>query len=124
MIGVVVVDYAKKRNVEVLVDTHGKVVKVVDLTGAQPPTTTEEIEEARAIAEQDSRVARHAKRKKVFVSEFGPPPAAEYARRVGLRYAVLDKGRLSGPVAHAIVDLSARALVQFDETPDDSGSRR
>ena len=123
-IGVVVVDYGNKRNVEVLVDTRGKVVNVVDLMGAQPPSTHEEIKEARAIAEQDSRVARHAKRKNVFVSEFAPPFATDYARRLGLRYAVLKKDRLTGAVAHAIVDLSARALSHFDEIPGNSRSRR
>jgi len=92
--------------------------------GAQPPSTDEEINEARAIAEQDSRVARHAKRKKVFVSEFAPLSTTDYARRLGLRYAVLEKGRLTGAVAHAIVDLSARALIHFDEIPGDSGSGR
>ena len=120
----VVVDYGNKRNVEVLVDSRGKVVNVVDLMGAQPATTDEEIKEARAIAEQDSRVARHAKRKNVFVSEFAPPSTTEYARRLGLRYAVLEKDRLTGAVAHAIVDLSARALSHFDEIPSDPGSRR
>uniref|UniRef100_Q01TI6 Uncharacterized protein n=1 Tax=Solibacter usitatus (strain Ellin6076) TaxID=234267 RepID=Q01TI6_SOLUE len=123
-IGVVVVDYGNRRNVEVLVDTRGKVVNVVDLMGAQPPSTDEEIKEARAIAEQDSPVARHAKRKNVFVSEFAPPSTTDHARRLGLRYAVLEKGRLTGAVAHAIVDLSARELVHFDEIPGDSASRR
>ena len=122
-IGVIVVDYGNRRNVEVLVDTRGKVVNVVDLMGAQPPSTDEEIKEARAIAEQDSRVARHAKRKNVFVSEFAPPSTTDYARRFGLRYAVLEKGRLTGAVAHAIVDLSADSLIRFDEIPGDSGSR-
>jgi hypothetical protein len=122
-IGVVVVDYANRRNVEVLVDTRGRVVNVVDLMGAQPPSTGEEIKEARLIAEQDSRVARHAKRKNVFVSEFAPPPTANRARRLGLRYAVLEKGHLIGAVAHAIVDLSTRELVHFDQIPGDPGSR-
>jgi hypothetical protein len=123
-IGVVVVDYGNRRNVEVFVDTRGKVVDVVDLMGAQPPSTGEEIKEARAIAEQDSRVARHAKRKNVFVSEFAPPSTTDHARRLGLRYAVLEKGRLTGAVAHAIVDLSVREVIHFDEIPSDSGSRR
>ena len=123
-IGVVVVDYGKRRNVEVLVDTRGKVVHVVDLMGAQPPSTDEEVKEAREIAEKDSRVAHHAKRKNVFVSEFAPPPTTDYARRIGLRYAVLEKGRLTGAVAHTIVELSVRAVIHFDEIPGDSSSRR
>jgi hypothetical protein len=78
------------------VNTGGKVIKVDDLRGTQPAYTTEEIKEARKIAEQDSRIARVAKMKGAFVSEFGPDRAADNARRIGLRYAVVDKGR-AGP---------------------------
>lgn len=51
MIGVIVVDYGNRRNYEVLVGAGGKVAKVVDLGGAQPVFTSEEIEEAREIGE-------------------------------------------------------------------------
>jgi hypothetical protein len=124
MVGVLVVDYGKRRNVEVLVDSRGKVAQVLDLMGAQPAYTRDEIAEARAIAEQDSRVARHARRKGSFTSEFGPERATDNARRIGLRYAVVDKGRISGALAHAIVDLSMRRLVYFDETLAEPESRR
>ncbi len=116
MVCVLVVDYGRRRNLEVLVNTSGKVVRVDDLRGAQPAYTSEEIKEARKIAEQDSRVARVAIIKSSFVSEFGPERASDNARRIGLRYAVVDKGRAGRVLAHAIVDLSARTLVQFDET--------
>src|SRR6266851_5969376 len=39
---VLVVDYGRRRNLEVLVDTSGKVVRVDDLRGAQPAYTSEE----------------------------------------------------------------------------------
>ena len=117
MVCVLVVDYGRRRNLEVLVNTSGKVVKVNDLRGAQPAYTSEEIKEARQIAEQDSRVAHVAKMKGSFVSEFGPDPASDNARRIGLRYAVVDRGRAGRVLAHATVDLSARTLVQFDQTP-------
>jgi hypothetical protein len=116
MIGVMIIDYGNRRNYEVLVTGSGKVVRVVDLRGAQPPYTREEIEEARKIGEQDPRVARVAKRKGSFVSEFAPERAADNARRIGLRYAVVEKGRASGVVARGVVDLSARKLVEFAET--------
>ena len=124
IIGVLVADYAQRRNLEVLVDTRGKVAKVVDLMGAQPAYTSEEIAEARAIAEQDSRVALYARKKGSFASEFGPERAPDNAWRIGLRYAVVDKGRVSGGAVHAIVDLSAGRLVHFDETLAEPGSGR
>lgn len=114
MIGVLVVDYGNRRNLEVLVGPGGKIVRVDDLRG-QPAYTSEEIDEARSIAEQDGRVARFAKTKGVFVSDFGPERASDNARRIGLRYAVLGKGRFAGLLAHAVVDLSARKLVRVDE---------
>jgi len=123
MVGVLVVDYGKRRNLEVLVDASGKVVRVDDLRGAQPAYISEEIKEAREIAEQDSRVVRFAKMKGSFVSEFGPERASDNARRIGLRYAIVDKGRAGRVLAHAIVDLSARQLVHFDETPAEKKSR-
>ena len=57
IVGVLIVDYGNRRNFEVLVDGSGKVVRVIDLRGAQPAYTSEEIEEARGIAKQDSRAA-------------------------------------------------------------------
>jgi hypothetical protein len=116
-LGVLILDYGNRRNLEVLLDTTGKVVRTVDLRGAQPAYSREEIEEAREIAEQDSRLARFAKMKGSFVSEFGPERTADNSRRIGLRYARVDKVRVSGVLAHAVVDLSVRKLVHFEETP-------
>ena len=112
IIGVLVVDYGNRRNFEVLVEPGGKVVRVDDRRGAQPAYTSEEIKEARDIAEQDGQVAGFAKMKGVFVSDFGPERASDNARRIGLRYAVLGKARSAGLLAHAVVDLSARKLVR------------
>jgi|SRR5215831_7088020 len=123
MIGVLIVDYGNRRNFEVLVDTNRKVVRVVDLQGAQPAYTREEIEEARAIAEQDSRVGRFAKLKGSFVSEFGPERAGDNSRRIGLRYAQVLKGRLSRVLARAVVDLSNRKLIDFEETSAEDAKR-
>ena len=127
MVGVLVVDYGNRRNLEVLVDTGAKVVRVDDLGGAQPAYTDEEIKEAREIAEQDSRAARFAKMKGLFVSEFGPERASDNARRIGLRYAVIGKrgsGRVLTHAAHALVDMSARKLVHFEEAPNEEEPRR
>ncbi len=123
MLGVLILDYGNRRNIEVLVDGSGKVVQVTDLHGAQPAFSREEIDEARAIAEQDSRVGRFAKLKGSFVSEFGPERTGDHSRRIGLRYARVLKGRLSSVLARAVVDLSDRKLVDFEETPAEDARR-
>jgi hypothetical protein len=121
-VGVLIVDYGNRRNLEVLVDGGGKVSRIIDLQGAQPAFTKDEIEEARGIAEQDSRVERFARMKGSFVSEFGPRRTADNARRIGLRYARVDKGHVTKVVAHAVVDMSVQKLVTFEQTPTEPGS--
>jgi len=122
IIGVLIVDYGNRRNFEVLMDGKGKAVRVVDLHGAQPAYKREEIQEALEIAQQDSRVDRFAKMRGSFVSEFGPERTVDNARRIGLRYGRVDKGRAGRLLAHAIVDLSTRKLVDFEEVPAKAGS--
>ncbi len=116
MVSVVIVDYGRRRNYEVLVAARGKVARVVDLGAAQPAYTNEEIKEARKIGAQDTRVARFTKMKGGFVSEFGPERSPDNARCIGLRYAQVEKGRVSRVLAHAIVDLSAGKLAEFQES--------
>lgn len=118
-LGVLILDYGNRRNFEVLVDAVGKVVRIVDLLGAQPAYTSDEIKEARGIAEQDSRVARIAKTNGAFVSEFGPERTSDNARRIGLRYAVVER-QIPRVLAHAIVDMSARKLVHVEESRGES----
>jgi hypothetical protein len=123
LVGVMIVDYGNRRNFEVLVGEKGKIAQVVDLNGAQPAYTKEEIKEAREIAEKDKRVARFARMKGSFVSEFGPERAPDNARRIGLRYAAVEKGRPGRVLARAVVDLSAQKLVDFEEIPADPSRR-
>jgi hypothetical protein len=115
-VGVVILDYGNRRTLDVLVDPKGNVVRV-DRPSGQPAFTAEEITEARGIAEQDGRVARLAKTKRSFVSEFGPERTSDNARRIGLRYAVVEKGGAARVLGRAIVDMSTRQLVQFEENP-------
>jgi hypothetical protein len=122
LIGVLIVDYGNKRNFEVLVDALGKVWRVVDLRRAEPAYLAEEIIDARRIAEQEKRVAHYAKMRRSFVSAFGPERTSDNARRLGLRYAVVDRNGHSRVLAHAVVDLSTGTLVQFDETHAGSAS--
>lgn len=123
-VSVMIVDYGNRRNCEVLVGRKGQVLRVIDLNGAQPGFTTEEVEEARQIGEQDERLARFAKMKGSFVSEFGPDRAPNNARQIGLRYAVVAKGRVPRVLARTIIDLSAGKLVQFERSPNKSASGR
>ena len=121
-VALLLVDYEGRRTVEVLVNGKGQVSRVTDLTGFQPGFLSEEVKEARALAERDERVARARKVRGAFVSAFGPEPSREAgARLVGLRYAVVDakgRGRLLG---EAVVDLSAQRLARFDVLGEEEG---
>ncbi|GAC1615142.1 MAG: hypothetical protein NVS4B5_04520 [Vulcanimicrobiaceae bacterium] len=115
LLGVFIVDYTKRRTLEALVDAHGKIVSVNDLHGFRISYTSEELEEARAIAAQDRRVAHLAGRRDVFASEYGPESDPKNARLVGLRYATLRGDRPGPVIAHAVVDLSTREVRSFED---------
>src|SRR5262249_15375648 len=121
-VAVLMVDYERRRTIELLIDAKGKVVRVTDLSGFQPAFLDEEVKEAREIAERDDRVARATRVRGTFVSAFGPDPrGAPGARLVGLRYATVDKkghGRLLG---EAIVDLSQRLILSFEDLGREEG---
>jgi hypothetical protein len=113
-VSLLVLDYERRRTLEVLVDAESKVSGVTDQTGFQPAFLPEEVDEARKIAERDERVAKVSKARGTFASAFGPHPTEERgARLVGLRYAVVDAKRRVRLLGEAVVDLSRRTLVSF-----------
>ena len=116
LVRVLVVDYAKRRTFEAAVDVRARTLRLTDLKGVQPACSQEEIAEARAIAENDPRTARFAGQQGAFVSEFGADPAPDGSRHVGLRYAVVRGGQPSAVLAHAVVDLSTRSVLDVMET--------
>jgi hypothetical protein len=124
LIDVYIADYDDKRNLAIVVDRRGKVVRSETL-GFQPAFHVEEIAEARQIAEQDERVARLAKRRGLFVSDFGPSPMGrEDARLIGLRYAVARAHQRFVHLASVVVDLSERKIVHVEILPDYAGGLR
>jgi hypothetical protein len=119
-IAVLVFDYEKSHTTEVLVDTLGKLVGKTDLTGFQPAFLPGELQEARQIAEKDERVARAAHVRGAFASAFGPHSHGKRgARMVGLRYATVDRKQNVRLLGEAVVDLSERKLVHFENTQEE-----
>ena len=117
---VVIGDYDKRRTLEVVVDSAGKLVSKTDLTGFQPPIVNDEVAEARKIAEIQPIIAALAKATGGFVQAFGPHAEAAPGRRlVGLRYGAMDA---TGPraLAEVEVDLARQKLIRFEdiEAPD------
>ncbi len=117
-IAVLALDYIQHKTMEVLLDTRGKVLRSTVIEGYQPAFTTDEIKEARRIAEADGVVAMIAAIKGVFVSPFGPhQEGAQGPRQVGLHYAVREGKRQARLLGDAVVNLSTGKLVGFEQEP-------
>jgi hypothetical protein len=109
-LAVLVLDYARPQTTEVVMDATGKVVETIDLQGFQPAFVAEEVEEARAIAEVDGRVARAARARGLIVMPFGPDRRrGQRNRLVGLRYAAVGRQE-QRVLVEAVVDLTSRKL--------------
>jgi hypothetical protein len=112
---VVIGDYDKRRTLEVVVDSAGRLVSNTDLTGFQPPFVTDEVAEARKIAETQPIIAAFAKAPGGFVQAFGPHAEDAPERRlVGLRYGAMTS---TGPraLAEVEVDLARQKLIRFED---------
>ena len=117
MVAVLILDYQNRRTTEVLVDSRGKVGQTTDLTGFQPAFLPGEIQQAQKIAEADEGVARVVRVRGAFASAFGPHASGQPGTRLlGLRYAAVDRHRNIQLLGEAVVDLSERRLVRFEET--------
>lgn len=114
-LAVVIGDYDNRRTFEVVVDSAGKLISRADLTGFQPPIVSDEIAEARKIAEAQPVIAALARVQGGFVQAFGPHAEQGPERRlIGLRYGATTA---AGPVALAEVevDLSRQKLIRFED---------
>jgi len=112
---VVIGDYDKRRTLEVVVDSAGQLVSKTDLTGFQPPIVSEEVAEARKIAETQPIIAALAGIPGGFVQAFGPHAEDAPERRlVGLRYGAEAS---TGPraLAEVEVDLARQKLIRFED---------
>lgn len=120
-VAVLILDYEHRHTTEVLVDAQGKLVRKTDLTGFQPVFLAKEVQEARKIAEEDERVAGASRVEGAFASAFGPHSSGERgARLVGLRYATVDRKQNARLLGEAVVDLSERKLVHFEDTREEA----
>lgn len=118
---VVIADYDKRRTLEVVVDSAGKLISKIDLTGFQPPIVSDEVAEARKIAEAQPIIAAIASVPGGFVQAFGPhAEEAPQRRLVGLRYGAMAS---TGPraLAEVEVDLSRQKLIRFEDIEDLGG---
>ena len=118
---VIIADYDKRRTLEVVVDSAGTLVSKTDLSGFQPPIVSDEVAEARKIAETQPLIAALAKTKGGFIQAFGPHAEDAGDRRlVGLRYGATDA---NGPraLAEVEVDLSRQRLIRFEDIEDTAG---
>jgi hypothetical protein len=117
---VLVADYSRKRNLDILVDRHGKILRMESYRGFQPAFHDEEIAEARTIAASDTRIAPLARQRGVAVSAFGPAQILpQSSRLVGLRYALVSKAGAPRLLASVVVDLCAREIATCDISETD-----
>jgi len=97
---------------EVLVDSEGSVVSDRDLGPRNLPFLESEVEQARAVAERDERVARRLAGYKVGVGSFAPSlDGAGRHRLVGLRFLDLANPDLPQQLIRVVVDLATGQLV-------------
>src|SRR5712691_11559999 len=97
---------------EVLVDQDGRVVSDRELGPRNLPFLESEVDQARAIAERDERVAKLLAGYRVGVGTFAPMlDAAGRHRLVGLHFLDVSNPDLPRPLTSAVVDLATSQLV-------------
>ncbi|MBI1790539.1 MAG: hypothetical protein HYR60_23660 [Acidobacteria bacterium] len=110
-----VADYGNRRMLDFILDGRGKLVRVEEYRDPQPALDHVEIGEARRIADRDARIARLAKLRDVFVSDFAPEGAFEPGARIaGLRYVRAKRAHKFELLAKVTVDLSEGRLVDVE----------
>jgi hypothetical protein len=119
-IRVLVADYGNKHNMDFVLDSAGKIIKVGEYPGLHPPFHDEEIKEARSIARKDDRVAHLEKMRGLFVNEFVPGIVSETnSRLVGLHYVLAKKNIGLKLLARVIVDLSENRIISVEEEEEE-----
>jgi hypothetical protein len=113
---VLIVDYERRKTLEVTVGNDGTVERIDDLGAYQPPFLLDEIKEAREIAERTGGFGPLLQRTGIFVQPFVPErPQAQGGRRVGLRYRAPEEDGSASVLLEAVVNLSDRRLTRFEE---------
>jgi hypothetical protein len=115
---VLVADYRNKQNLEFVLDTHGKIIRLEEYRGLQPAFHKDEIKEARTIAKRDGRLDHVTKRRGVFISDFASETVQENSFRiVGLSYYLSKaKENVFQQLARVLVDLSEQKVVSLEST--------
>lgn len=112
LIRVLVTDYRNKQNLEFVLDSRGKIIRLEEYRSLQPAFHKDEIREAQTIAKRDSRLAHVTKRRGVFISDFAPETSPENGFRiVGLSYVLKAKDNVFQQLARVLVDLSEQKVV-------------
>src|SRR5262249_22323022 len=115
-IAVLIVDYDKRKTLEVTVGSDGAVERLDDLGGDEAPFLLDPIKEAREIAERTFGLGPLSQRAGIFVQPFvAERPQVQGVRRVGLRYRAPEADGTVGVLLEAVVNLSDRRLVRFEE---------
>jgi Cu2+-containing amine oxidase len=116
LIRVLVADYRNKQNLEFVLDTQGKIIRLEEYRGLQPAFHKDEIKEARAIAKRDTRLAHVTKRRGVFISDFAPETVQENSFRiVGLSYYLLKtRDNVFQQLARVLVNLPEQKVVSLE----------
>lgn len=115
-IAVLIVDYEKRKTLEVTVGTNGAVERVDNLGAYQPPFVAEEMKEAREIAERTGCLGPLLQRAGIFVQPFVPERRQEQdGRRVGLRYRAPEEDGSISLLIEVVVNLADRRLIRFEE---------
>ena len=114
LIRILVADYTAKQIHAVTADSRGKVVSSKVLHGFQPAFHTDEVREARDIAERDERMAHAAGLSGIFAGAFVPHAAAETGDRlIGLHYLVATEDGGAKPIATVVVNLYEDKMTSF-----------
>jgi len=106
-----IADYGARQIMEYAVE-KGKVI-TAHPAALQPTFAADEIAEARALAERDSRLtALIQNQRKLFVSAFSPEKTPKRAGRpIMLRYLSVTKGRPTAFLAMVVVDLFSNKVI-------------
>jgi hypothetical protein len=96
---------------EVLVGTDAEVVAESSLGPVNLPFTDDELEDARAIAVEQERIAELLADRRYGVAAFGPSLDDSGHRLVGLRFLDTSDPDIPSIIADVVVDLAIAAVV-------------
>jgi hypothetical protein len=106
---------------EFLLDSNGAITGERRLGPINFPYTSEEIEQARAVAVRDDHVARQLVDRAYGLGTFGPSTDEPGHRLVGLHFVDVTDPNIPQPIVSAVVDLATDAVVHEPNHEHDHG---